>query len=374
MATTMRAAVLPGPRQALVLEDLVLAPPGPGEVLVRTRACGVCHTDLHVMNGDIAFPCPCVMGHEISGTVVEVGTGVDHVAPGDTVVSAFIMPCGTCRFCAQGRDDLCERFFALNRGRGVLYDGTTRLTRADGSPIAMYSMAGLAPYCVVPATDVFRLPAGIDPVEAAIIGCSVFTAYGAVRHGADMRFGATVAVFGVGGIGLNIVQIARALGARRVIAVDLATDKLAAATALGATEVVDASQGDAAARIREITRGEGVDIAFEAVGRPTSFESAFASVRDGGRMVAVGLAAMDTVATIGITHLVRRGITVAGSYGARTRRDMPEILDLVADGHIDLSGVITRRVGLDEAAATYEALDRGEIVGRAVVVMNEEDR
>jgi len=184
----------------------------------------------------------------------------------------------------------------------------------------------------------------------------------------------TVAVFGVGGIGLNIVQIARARGADRVIAVDLAGDKLATAARLGATDTIDASATSAPAALRELTAGEGVDVAFEAVGRPASFEAAVASVRDGGHMVAVGLAATDTTASIGITHLVRRGITISGSYGARTRSDMPEILGLVAEGHIDLSGVITRRVGLDEAAATYEALDRGEIVGRAVVVMNEEDQ
>ena len=374
MDTMMRAAILPGPREQLVVEAIPIPAPGPGEILIRTRACGVCHTDLHVMNGDIPFPCPCVMGHEISGAVVGLGDGVDHVAVGDTVVSAFIMPCGTCRFCQRGRDDLCETFFALNRGRGVLYDGTSRLQRADGSVLAMYSMAGLAEYCVVPATDVFILPTGVDPVAGAIIGCSVFTAYGAVRHGASLEAGMTVAVFGVGGIGLNIVQIARARGADRVIAVDLAGDKLATAARLGATDTIDASATSAPAALRELTAGEGVDVAFEAVGRPASFEAAVASVRDGGHMVAVGLAATDTTASIGITHLVRRGITISGSYGARTRSDMPEILGLVAEGHIDLSGVITRRVGLDEAAATYEALDRGEIVGRAVVVMNEEDQ
>lgn len=367
---TMRAAVLDAPRTPFVVERIPVPEPRLGEVLVRTHACGVCHTDLHVMNGDIGFPCPCVMGHEISGTVAALGPGVDHVAVGDRVVSAFIMPCGVCRFCVRGRDDLCEQFFALNRGKGALYDGTSRLRRADGTTLAMYSMAGLAEYCVVPATDVVPLPDQVDHTEAAIIGCALFTAYGAVRHGADLRHGSTVAVYGVGGIGLNIVQLATAFGAKRVIAVDLADDKLSAARSVGAHETVDARTGEGPAAVRELTGGEGVDIVFDAVGSPRSFEQAFMSVRDGGRMVAVGLANVTATASIGITHLVRRGITIAGSYGARTRTDLPAVVGLVADGTVRLDQVITRRVSLDEAAETYAALDRGEIVGRAVVVLS----
>ncbi len=369
LPTTMRAAVLTAPRTPFVIEELPMPEPRLGEVLIRTHACGVCHTDLHVMNGDIAFPCPCVMGHEISGTVAALGPGVDHVAVGDRVVSAFIMPCGTCRFCVRGRDDLCEQFFALNRGKGALYDGTSRLRRPDGTGLAMYSMAGLAEYCVVPATDVVRLPDHVDLTEAAIIGCALFTAYGAVRHGADLRHGSTVAVYGVGGIGLNIVQLATVFGARRVIAVDLADDKLAAATAVGAHDTVNAGATDGPAAVREITGGEGADIVFDAVGLPRSFEQAFMSVRDGGRMVAVGLANVTATASVGITHLVRRGITIAGSYGARTRTDLPAVVGLVADGSVRLDQVITRRVTLDDAADTYAALDRGKIVGRAVVVL-----
>ncbi len=368
----MRAAVLNAPRTPFVLEHLPVPEPRLGEVLVRTHACGVCHTDLHVMNGDIAFPCPCVMGHEISGTVAALGPGVDHVAVGDRVVSAFIMPCGVCRFCVRGRDDLCEKFFALNRGKGALYDGTSRLVRADGTPLAMYSMAGLAEYCVVPATDVVLLPAQVDLTEAAIIGCALFTAYGAVRHGADLRHGSTVAVYGVGGIGLNIVQLAKVFGAAHVIAVDVADDKLTAARTVGAHDTVNGATTEAPAAVRELTDGEGADIVFDAVGSPRSFEQAFMSVRDGGRMVAVGLANVTATASVGITHLVRRGITIAGSYGARTRTDLPAVVGLVADGSVRLDQVITRRVSLEQAADTYAALDRGEIIGRAVVTM--EDR
>jgi succinate semialdehyde reductase (NADPH) len=370
MSETMRAAVLPSPGADLVVEHIPVPHPSAGEVMMRVAACGVCHTDLHVMKGDIPFPCPCVMGHEVSGTIVEVGAGVEGLAIGDRVASAFIMPCGTCRFCVRGRDDLCEKFFAMNRGKGVLYDGTTRLARADGTPLSMYSMAGLAEYSVVPASDAFVLPDSVDHTEAAIVGCSLFTAYGAVRHGADLRHRDTVAVYGVGGIGLNVVQLAAALGAAQVIAVDLADDKLAAAASLGATHTVNGSATDAPAAIRDLTGGEGVDLAFEAVGHPVSFEQAVMSVRDGGRMVAIGLANTGTKASIGITHIVRRGITIVGSYGARTRTDMPELLRLVGSGDVRLDRVITERVGLDDAGETYRRLDHGDIVGRAVVVMD----
>ncbi len=210
--------------------------PGAGEVLVKVSACGVCHTDLHVMKAEVAFPTPAVMGHEISGTVAALGPGVKGPAVGSKVVSAFIMPCGFCTPCGAGRDDLCDSFFAMNRLKGTLYDGTTRLKRRDGSPIAMYSMAGLAEYAVVPATDVFPLVDGLPLEESAVLGCAVFTAYGAVRHGAELRGGERVAVVAVGGVGINVIQIAHAFGASQIIAVDVKDDKLEAARRLGATD------------------------------------------------------------------------------------------------------------------------------------------
>src|SRR4029077_4412006 len=183
---TMKAAVLSNAPGRLQIEEIPVPSPLAGEVLVKVHACGVCHTDLHVIKAEVAFPTPAVLGHEISGTIVELGKGVAAPPAGTPVVSAFIMPCGRCRLCAIGRDDLCDNFFAMNRLRGVLYDGSTRLRRADGSPLWMYSMAGLAEYAVVPATDVFPLPLGLPIVESCVLGCAVFTAYGAVRHAADL--------------------------------------------------------------------------------------------------------------------------------------------------------------------------------------------
>ncbi len=362
----MRAAVVDESGN-LTVEEIPRPTPHAGEVLVKVAGCGICHSDLHVLHDHIPFPRPCTLGHEVSGVIEEVGAEVDGLAVGQSVVGSFIMPCGTCRHCVRGRDDMCERFFAMNRGKGLLYDGTTRLARHDGTPIWMYSMAGLAEYCVVPATAVFPIETD-DLVSTAIIGCALFTSFGAVRHGADLRAGETVAVVGVGGVGLNIVQVAAAFGASRVVAIDLDDAKLAVAGALGATDLVNAKDhDDTVAAVRDLTRGAGFDVAFDAVGGAATFERAFQVVTDGGRMVAVGLSSATTTASVPVNHLVRRGISVRGSYGARTRADMPAIISMVADGRVRLDGLISRRVPLAAALDTYEALDRGEILGRAVV-------
>jgi len=364
----MKAAVLETAPGGLHIEEIPIPTPLEGEVLVKVTACGVCHTDLHVMKAEVAFPTPAVLGHEISGTVVALGPGVAGPPPGTAVACAFIMPCGRCRLCAIGRDDLCDNFFAMNRLRGTLYDGTTRLRRGDGTPLAMYSMAGLAEYAVVPATDVFPLPATLPLPESSVLGCAVFTAYGAVRHGADLRGGERVAVVAVGGVGLNILQIAAAFGASQIIAVDVREDKLEVARRVGATDVVNSTTENAAERVRELTDGRGVDVAFEVLGRPETFTQALEVIADGGRMVAVGIAAGKTAAPVEITRLVRRGLRIIGSYGARTRADMPEIIRLAARGIFRPDAIVTRRFSLDEADAGYQALARGEIVGRAIVI------
>jgi succinate semialdehyde reductase (NADPH) len=364
----MKAAILDSAPGGMRIEQIPVPEPGPGEILVKVAGCGVCHTDLHVMKAEVAFPTPAVMGHEISGVVTALGQGVAGPAIGTRVASAFIMPCGFCTPCGAGRDDLCDSFFAMNRLKGTLYDGTTRLHRQDGSPIAMYSMAGLAEYSVVPATDVFPLADGLPLEESAVLGCAIFTAYGAVRHAGDLRGGERIAVVAAGGVGINVIQIAKAFGASQIIAVDVKDDKLAAATRLGATDVVNSTTTDAVARVRELTGGRGVDVAFEVLGIPQTFTQAFEMIRDGGRMVAVGIAPGRTTAPVEITRLVRRELRITGSYGARTRADMPEIIRLAAQGVFRPETMVTQRFTLDDADAAYQALARGEIVGRAIVV------
>jgi succinate semialdehyde reductase (NADPH) len=366
----MLAAVLRTPGGPFDLERIPVPEPKAGEVLIRVAACGVCHTDLHVLKDEIDFPLPAVLGHEISGTVAAVGAGVETLPLGARVVASFIIPCETCRFCAEGRDDLCEKFFSLNRLKGLLYDGETRLRDADNRPLSMYSMGGLAEYAVVPKSDVFILPDALPLAESAVLGCAIFTAYGAVRHAAKLRGGERVAVVAVGGVGSNLIQVAKAFGAAQIIAIDVAPEKLATATDLGATDTVNSSEQDPVARVLELTDGRGVDVAFEALGRVQTFVQALELVADGGRMVAVGIAPRGTTAPIEITRLVRRSIRIIGSYGARTRHDVPLILDLAARDAIRPEAMISRTFSLEHANDAYAFLDRGEINGRALIVPN----
>jgi succinate semialdehyde reductase (NADPH) len=368
---TMRAAVLTAPGEKLTVQEIRTPRPGYEEVLVRVTACGVCHSDLHVMQGAIPFPTPAVMGHEISGTVVELGPGAERsgLAEGEPVVGAFLMPCGRCAYCVQGRDDMCTTFFEKNRLRGELFDGTTRLHGMDGESLAMYSMAGLAEYAVLPVTAVARLPAELDATRAAMLGCAALTAYGAVRRAAELRFGETVAVVAIGGVGSNLVQLARAFGAREVIAIDIDDDKLASAERLGATVTVNSRTRDAREAVLAATGGRGVDVAFEVLGSPRTFEQALSLITAGGRMVPVGLGAAGATAAVDINQVVRRGLRVVGNYGARTRSDLPAVVDLAARGLLRYREVVSRVYDLDDVAEAYEALEGGRINGRAVVSM-----
>lgn len=365
----MKAVVLSEVGGHLAIEEIPTPQPKAGEVLVKVVACGICHTDLHVIKGEVKFPLPCVLGHEISGVVEEVPVDVKALRPGDAVVCSFIMPCGVCHYCVRGRDDLCETFFAMNRLHGTLYDGKSRLRRPDGSPLAMYSMGGLAEYAVVPATDVFPAPANVPLTDACILGCAMMTAYGALKNQARVQPNESVAVVGTGGVGSNVIQLAKAFGMGQIIAIDIRDDKLAAAKELGATHGVNAAKAEPVTEVLTITGGRGVDVAIEALGRPETVVNAFMMTRDGGRVVVIGIAPGTTTAAIEITRLVRRGIHLMGSYGSRVRTDMPDVLGLAAHGHVSPSRPITRRYRLEQADDAYAALSRGEIVGRAIVTM-----
>ena len=369
---TMRAAVLRDYDKGLQVETIRTPRPKAGEVLIKVTACGLCHSDLHVIGGAIAFPLPAVLGHEVAGTIVELGPGTEHTGleVGQQVAGGFLMPCGQCRHCAAGHDELCEPFFELNRLKGVLYDGTTRLYALDGEPIQMYSMGGLAEYSVVPATALAPVPEGVDPVSSAILGCAAMTGYGAVRRGADIKYGETVAVVAVGGVGSNIVQIARAINPPQVIAIDVADDKLEAVKAFGATATINSMTQDAREEVLKLTNGRGVDVSFEALGIPSTWNTALDVLADGGRMVPIGLGAGRQTAEVEINRTVRRSQSILGSYGARTRQDLPAVVDLAARGIINYDDLVTRRFSLDEAAAGYEALRNRAIQGRAVVDMS----
>ncbi|KAL8477348.1 hypothetical protein ACS0TY_029592 [Phlomoides rotata] len=252
----MRGAVFWDKNKSLTFEDFHMPRPKANEILIKTKACGVCHSDLHVIKGELPFASPCVVGHEITGEVVEHGPLTDsrNIARfpiGSQVVGAFIMPCGNCFFCSKGQDDLCEPFFEYNRAKGTLYDGETRLfLRGSGKPVYMYSMGGLAEFCVVPANALTILPKTLPYTESAILGCAVFTAYGAMTHAAQVHVGDAVAVIGIGGVGSSCLQIARASGASKIIAVDVQDEKLQNAKTFGATHAINARKEDAVAKIK----------------------------------------------------------------------------------------------------------------------------
>ena len=368
---TMRAAVLREPGRGLQVETIKTPRPRAEEVLIKVTACGLCHSDLHVIGGAIAFPTPCVLGHEVAGTIVELGEGLQatHLAVGQRVAGAFLMPCGRCDHCARGEDELCEPFFEMNRINGVLYDGETRLADLDGSPIYMYSMGGLAEYAVVPATAVTPLSADVDGIASAILGCAAMTAYGAVRR-SGLRHGESVAVVAVGGVGSNICQIASAMGARQVIAIDVSDEKRASLDRFGATATVNSMTSDARERVLELTDGRGVDGAFEALGIGATWKTALDVLADGGRMVPIGLGAGVKTAEVEINRAVRRSQSILGSYGARTRVDLPAVVDMAAHDEINYRDLVTRRFSLEQANEGYSLLAEGKILGRAVVDMS----
>ena len=365
----MRAAVVRERGGPFVIEELREPQPRAGEVLIGVAACGVCHTDLHIHDGSVPFPLPMVLGHEISGVVLELGEGVDHVRVGQRVAGAFIMPCGSCAMCRAGREELCEPFFAHNRLKGTLYDGETRLFDESGEPVWQYSMGGLAEKAVMPALGVAPIPDELPLNDSAIFGCALMTAYGAASHVASLAPGETVAIIGAGGIGGSLVQLTRALGAEQVIAVDVDDEKLALARALGAGDVVNALQGDPVSAVRDLTGGRGVDVVFEAIGRPQTVRQATEAVADGGRVVLVGIAPAGATAELEVTRIVRRKLQILGSFGGRPQHDLPALMQMVLDGRLQLEGAVRQRFALDDAGSAYEQLAAGKITGRAIVEM-----
>jgi succinate semialdehyde reductase (NADPH) len=364
----MNAAVLRQIGGPLAIEDLARPQPKENEVLIKVSACGVCHSDLHLVKGHTAFPLPAVLGHEVSGIVEEATGKGSGLKAGDRVVCTVIMPCGFCYYCINGHEDLCETFYLFNRLKGVLYDGTTRVFDHKGQPIWMFSMGGMAEYAVVPSNAVFKLPDGIPIEDSCVLGCAGMTAYGAVKNQAQLRPSQSVAVIGVGGVGSSIIQVAKVFGAAQIIAVDVKENKLEAAKQSGATDVVNGAKEDATRRILELTGGRGVDAAFESTGRPETYAVALGTVRSGGSVVAVGLASASTTIPIELNKFIRKGIRLLGSYGSKPRQDMPELLDLVSRGIIDTKRSVTDRYGLKQVNDALGALEKGEILGRSILV------
>ncbi|MGW7055020.1 Zn-dependent alcohol dehydrogenase [Streptomyces sp. NPDC054887] len=357
----VRAAVLSAVGAPLEITDIELPPTGPGQVRVRLAAAGVCHSDLSLSNGTMRVPVPAVLGHEGAGTVVSVGEGVTHVAPGDRVVLNWAPACGDCHHCGIGEVWLCANALA---GANNVYART-----ADGTELHPgLNVAAFAEETVVAANCVLPVPDGIPLTDAALLGCAILTGYGAVHHSARVRAGESVAVFGVGGVGLAVLQSARIAGAGRIVAVDVSPEKEELARAAGATDYVVAS--DTTAReIRKLLGGQGADVAIECVGRAVTIRTAWDSTRRGGRATVVGIGGKDQQVTFNALEIFHFGRTLSGCvYGnSDPARDLPVLAEHIRAGRLDLGSMVTEQIGLDGIPAAFDNMLAGK-GGRALVV------
>jgi S-(hydroxymethyl)glutathione dehydrogenase/alcohol dehydrogenase len=367
MARSGKAAVCRELNKPVVVETISVDSPKRGEVMVKLAACGVCHSDLSATNGTIPLPPPLVLGHEGAGEVVEVGEGVTGFAVGDHVVTSFIYMCGKCSFCAAGRPVLC-----LEQGKALVTppEGTPRAKDAGGKPLNVFCGCGvMAEYATLSTDNVVKIDPKIPLDRAALVGCAVTTGVGAVFNTARVEPGATVAVFGCGGVGLNAIQGAAIAGAEKILAVDTMASKLEIARKFGATDTLIITPGqDATKEIKKLTGG-GPDYAFECVGSGALAELAYKAIRRGGKAVIVGVARATDAASIKPMGMVFEEKSIMGSYfgSCVPRIDFPRMLQLYMGGKLKLDELITRRYKIDEAPQAFADLESGKNA-RGVIV------
>ena len=357
------AAVLYNAGEPLKLEEVEVLPPQRGEVRVRIEAAGVCHSDLHVMKGEQPMNMPSIIGHEGSGVIEEVGEGVTTVEPGDHIIPIWRMSCGRCEYCLGGRPALCDVGTKM-RFTGLMPDGQTRFRNSAGKAILHYAGVSTFSQCsTMPKGAVVKIPKDFSMQKAALIGCGVITGMGAVFNAAEVKVGSSVAVFGCGGIGLNVVKGATMVGASRIIAVDTLPSKLEYAKDMGATDVVNALEDDPVDAIKDLTDGLGVDYAFEAIGLPKPIEQAYDVTRKGGICVVLGIASPEARAQINVNQLVYAEKTLKGSiYGStRPRIDLLRLIELEKEGKLDLDKLLTRTYPLSKINEAYADLEAGEL-------------
>jgi Zn-dependent alcohol dehydrogenase len=353
------AAVLPAPGVRFEVTELELAPPGPGEVLVKIAATGLCGSDLHALEGGRrVVPFPTVLGHEAGGVVAETGPGVTRLRTGDHVVLSIVPSCGRCARCRRGRPNYCD-VAAEAMNAGTLLDGTGRLRRGDQPVHHFLAVSSFAEYAVVPESGAVAVSERIPLDRAALISCAVLTGVGAAVNTAQVQPGSRVAVFGCGGIGLNAVQGARICGAERIVAVDVQADKLELARRFGATDLVHAGEQDPVAAIRGLTGG--VDHAFEAAGRETAIQQAWRALDVGGELVVVGLMAHGASLTLDADPFVNEQ-RISGCYfgSAVVNRDVPALVGRYLAGELLLDEMISSRIGLDGLDMAFDRLRAGE--------------
>jgi S-(hydroxymethyl)glutathione dehydrogenase/alcohol dehydrogenase len=357
-----RAAIMHEVGAPLNIEQVESTPLQAGDVLVRIHAASICHTDLDVLEGELRYPLPMVLGHEAAGVVAEVGSGVTTPAVGDHVVLSWNPHCGHCFYCEQNQPILCESY-VRNRARGLHFDGSHRLLLNNHPLHVLMYLGAFAEYCIVPSQSAVCVPNEVALDRACLIGCGVMTGFGAATHIAPVRWSSAVVVIGCGAIGLSAIQGARLAGAGSILAVDLDDRKLEVARAVGATHLCNAEREDPVAAAKAISQGRGADHVFEAAGNERAFRTSVETLRPGGQVVWLGKVNVDQEVAFRWGALMGERRIVRSSYGgARPQQDFPHLARAYLQGELKLDELITQRIGLDKINEGFAALKRGEAI------------
>lgn len=372
LAAVLREIGLPAPyaqTKPLSIEEVELDPPGAGEVLVRIRAAGLCHSDLSAINGDRPWPMPIVVGHEAAGEVVEVGAAVSDLNPGDHVVMVFRPMCGVCDSCQVGRPALCGPGGESN-ATGSLLGGYRRLRGKGGTPMNHHlGCSAFAHYSVASRRSMVKIDSSLPFDEAALFGCAVMTGAGAVLNTAKCEAGAHIAVVGLGGVGFSSLLAGKAIGARSLIAIDMLDSKLRLAQELGATACIRGDSADVIGQVKDLTRG-GVDYAFEMAGNVAALELAYRITRRGGTTVTAGLPHPEKKWPLQAVSLIAEERTVKGSYvgSCVPSRDIPRFVTMYQQGHLPVKSLLSERLQLTQVNEGFDRLAKGEAI-RQVILM-----
>jgi S-(hydroxymethyl)glutathione dehydrogenase/alcohol dehydrogenase len=360
----MKAAVMRANNAPLAIEEVRIDNPGPGEVLVKTVASGICHSDLHVIEGGLPVPPPCILGHEPAGIVEAVGSGVADFAPGDHVIGCLTAWCGVCKFCTGGRPYLCPTQFA-----GRPPGSKARLSAKGGDPIGQFAnLSSFAEKMLCPERALVKIRDDMPLDRACLIGCGVTTGLGAALNTVHVPAGASVVIVGCGGVGLAALQGARIVGAGKIVAVDTQPWKFDLARKLGATHCVDAKAGDPVAAVQAATGG-GADFVFECLGSVPTVQQAIAMTGRGGTTVLVGVVPIQQLVPISAADLTLQEKKITGSYmgSNRFRFDMPKYVDFYLDGRLRLDEMISSRIELADINPAFERMRKGEAARQVIV-------
>lgn len=357
----MKAAVCYEYGKPLVIEDLDIAPPGPGDVKVKMAATAICHSDIHIVRGELPFPLPVVVGHESAGWIEEVGEGVTSVKVGDPVVASLLISCGKCKFCVNGMTHLCEAVWPRD---------TQSPYSKDGKPINQAIKIGSwAEYTIVHESQCVKIPDDMPLDRACMLACGVITGFGAVVWRAKPEIASSCVIIGIGGVGLNAVQGAALCGAYPVIAVDVNDSKLEAARTFGATHVVNARNGDPVEAVKALTEGRGADYVFVTVGAIGAMSQGVAMTGPRGTAVWVGLPKSTETAPMSPFELIRQERTITGSFMGTTelKTDIPKLIALYKAGKLKLDELITKHYKLEEINEAIKAVEDGKALRNIIM-------